>query len=148
MVEASSGVLCKAAAVYQREWCANSFEEDLALHLEHAYVISTPDLFMMGRPIDRWEDNEQLIFDIAFRFPRPNCWLVWLCAGDISLALKMAPFRLPWVAFQRNNRLRYHEFDRLYDKLSARAHTGSDPFLQGLAQGSQASTASVSDNRC
>src|SRR5689334_6772592 len=45
----------QAAAVYEREPCARTFEEDLYLHLMHGTVISTPEVFAMVRPVfSRW----------------------------------------------------------------------------------------------
>ncbi len=118
--------LAKAAAVYRQEWCANTFEEDLCWHLEHGYVFSTPTCFLMG-----YQSNDT--------------WHVSLCAGDLLEALSLMPYRLPWVRFERNNKLRYYKTERLYEQI-ARLYPRDNPLLQRWRECSQANSASGGSN--
>lgn len=108
----------KAADVYRNEWCARSFKEDLALHLQHGWVISSPRFFAMGRPVSYWSWSDAQILDPSFNPPdEPDCWHIWLLAGDMKEALQFIPFRLPCVSFERKNVLKMYSFDRLTGKL-------------------------------
>ncbi len=110
----------QAAAVYQREACARSFKNDLAAHLVTGYVISTPDVFVMARPVDRWADPE-LIVDPFHQFSREesDCWHVYLCAGDWRAALAFLPYDLAWMSWERSNRLRFRELRGLRQKVES-----------------------------
>lgn len=100
----------QAAAVYEREWCAGSFREDLEAHLLHGYVHSTPQAFVMARPVDS-RAEEALILDPWHAFPRAqqDAWLIWLAAGDLAPFLRLFPYELPRLGWQKRNRLRWHE---------------------------------------
>src|SRR5215212_4565714 len=96
--------LARAARVYRSEWCRNTFEEDLAWHLENGYVLSTPEAFLMGYP----ESDEE----------HGRYWHVSLMAGHIMAAITLTPYYLPWLAFERRNVLKFYRTDRLYAKLT------------------------------
>lgn len=108
-----------AAGIYESEPCANTFEHDLLAHHQHGYVFSTPESFIMGRPVDKAALIEEIL-DIEFAFPREkhSAWLVWAFAGDIRHALRFLPYRLPWVIFQRKNELRVYPMERFEGFLS------------------------------
>lgn len=106
----------QAAAVYHREECPRSFRQDLEAHLVNprAVVIATGRLFCMARPVSR--DWDQLaITDPNFNSLTcaPDCWHVYLGAGDISEFFTFPHDFLPWVSFERGNRLRIHRYDTL-----------------------------------
>ena len=102
-----------AAAVYEREGCARTFREDLEAHLLHGYVFSTPSCFLMGRPVVKGADPVLIVNPWhVFERERCDCWMVYLCAGDMREAFVFAPYALPWVCWQRKNKLRYHCFER------------------------------------
>lgn len=108
----------KATEVYQREPCARTFVDDLALHLRHGWVISAPGWFIMGRPVCYWAWSNQQILDPSFNPPdEPDCWHVWLAAGDLVQALKFIPFPLPYISFERKNVLKMYSFDKFVSKL-------------------------------
>lgn len=104
----------QAAAVYRREECARTFQEDLEAHMLNGYVFNTPTFFMMGRPVARLADPK-LIVNPWHKFEREacDCWLVYLYAGDLREWLRYVPYRLPWVGFERGNVLRFHRFARI-----------------------------------
>lgn len=102
----------QARAVYDREPCARSFEEDLVAHLLNGYVISTPEVFLMFRDVLRDADPE-VITDPFMTFPVSDfsdCWHVYLAAGDMTQFHRFFPYPLEWVSFERKNRLRFRRF--------------------------------------
>lgn len=108
----------KAADVYRNEWCARSFKEDLALHFQFGWVISSPRFFVMGRPVCRWWESSEIVNPECRVFlDSPDCWHVWLAAGDLKEALKFLPFPLPYISFERKNVLKMYPFDRFVSKL-------------------------------
>ena len=101
-----------AAAVYDREPCARTFEADFFLHLVHGVVVSTPEVFAMVRPVVSTWGIERL------RTPSEtakdgDCWWIWLAAGNVG-SLFAWPFPAKkWVAFERDNTPKFREYDRL-----------------------------------
>ena len=101
--------ILEAAKVYEREICARTFSEDLELHLVSGYVVSTPDIFIMGRPV-KHNAEPALIVDAAHPFARKDwdCWHIYTMAGDIKQCWGYYPFPLPFVSWERNNKLRVY----------------------------------------
>jgi hypothetical protein len=100
-----------AAAVYSREECGASFREDLEAHLLNGYVHSTPTAFVMARPV-RSSADEALILDPWHSFPREeqDAWLVVLAASDLASLLPLFPHPLPFIGWEKRNRLRFSGF--------------------------------------
>ena len=115
----------QAAAVYEREPCARTFEEDLEAHLLHGWVVSTPQFFVMARPVDS-AAQPACIVNPWHRFPPEACdtWHIYLAAGDLRAALAWLPHPLPKIAFERRNILRYYRLESLA-QLIARRHVSS-----------------------
>lgn len=108
----------QAALVYQTEWCARSFKQDLELHLQHGWVVSSPKFFGMARPVAYWNWSNAEILDPSHNpDDEKDCWHIWLLAGDVSEALKFLPFHLPYISFERKNVLKMYSFDRFVSKL-------------------------------
>ncbi len=106
----------QAAAVYSREPCARTFREDMEAHLLNPAAITHADgrLFMLARPVCRdWDYHA--VTDPWFNSltNAPDCWHIYLGAGDISAFFTIPHDPLPWVSFERNNRLRFHRYDIL-----------------------------------
>ena len=95
------------------------FEEELRAHLRWGCVLSTPQAFLMGRPIVK--DAEHILqADPWHRFPpeEVDCWIVWLFAGDLAKVMSMVPYRLPWLAWaRRDGPLRFFRFDTVLAKV-------------------------------
>ena len=108
----------QAREVYNREPCARTFEEDLVAHLENGYVINTPEVFGMFRPVNiDWPEPD--ILDASRRnCIIGNCWHIWIAAGDLSQFMGFLPYPLPFISFERKNRLRYYRFHQMAEKLS------------------------------
>ena len=98
------------------------FDEELRAHLRWGCVLSTPQAFLMGRPIVK--DAEHILqADPWHRFPpeEVDCWLVWLAAGDLSAIWKLVPYPLPWLAWaRREGELRFYPFDSVQAGLAKR----------------------------
>jgi hypothetical protein len=103
----------QAMAVYQKEACARTFDEDLRLHLEHGFVFSTPEFFIMGRPVDS-KASPRLIVDPTVRFLSDrDCWHIYLMAGNCYRAWDIMPWPLPLFSFERRNELRFYPMERI-----------------------------------
>jgi hypothetical protein len=118
----------QAIEAHQRGRGPRSFEEDLVLHLQHGFVFSTPDFFIMGRAVVRTAAPEWIL-DPANPFAREDCdtWLVYLAAGDLGKAWSILPWPLPWLAFERNNDLRFYELARIRRLSTTPDHEESPP---------------------
>ncbi len=110
----------RAAAVYDREPCARTFREDLEAHLLNGYVFSTPETFLMGRVVQR-DADPALIVDPWHRFEAGDCWMVYLSAGCILRDVpRLMPFPLPWLAWERGNKLRFWRTERVLGEIRER----------------------------
>jgi hypothetical protein len=101
----------RARRVYDREYCRRPFEDDVQLHLAHGIVHSDDRLFLLARPVQK-DAPYVLVADPAIQFRDPDCWLVFLAAGDMSHILDLIPYEFPWVAWEIDNKLRYHNLKR------------------------------------
>ncbi|WP_367871828.1 hypothetical protein [Luteolibacter sp. Populi] len=82
-----------------------SFAEVVEAHAGSGYVLVTPEVFLLGRAVNSdWSDAE--LCDPHLWSAEPDCWHVWLLAGDASRAWGLLPYELPWVSFHRRGRLR------------------------------------------
>jgi len=76
--------------------------DDLEAHLLRGVVISTPALFVMGRPVPRGAEVE----DAWRQWPAGECdaWYVWVAVGGLRAAVEAMPWSLPWVGWYRQSR--------------------------------------------
>jgi hypothetical protein len=88
-----------------------NFEEQLGWYLANAYVISSPNTFMMLKPIEERVGDDQWMAD------NPDCWYVHCAVGNLGSIFSHAPFVLPRVAFRRwkakGNPLRVYDWASL-----------------------------------
>ena len=80
------------------------FTADLAAHLlPGGVVVSTPEFFVMARPVRRDAADDDLL-NACHRWEDPDAWMVWLAAGDLRAAMAMLwPLfggGKSWLAFQ------------------------------------------------
>lgn len=89
-------------ALYRRIPCERTFEYDCELHRATGYVIDLPDIFLMGRGVDRIA-NIQEIADphCVFHEEQQDCWHIYAFAGDARRIWEVMPYPLPWVCWQR-----------------------------------------------
>ena len=103
----------KAAVVYQSEPCAHSFHSDLIWYHENGFVFSTPNYFIMARPVDTEAHENDIVGRRIFKLSECDGWLIHCMAGDISRVWEIMPFYLPLLAFQRKNELRVMPFSAM-----------------------------------
>lgn len=103
----------QAADFYLRTGQPRTFREDLEAHLLNGYVFSTPDCFLMARPVSSRADITVLADPFhTFDHDEHDTWLVWLAAGSMVSVKKYLtdpPYALPQVAWARHNRLRFYD---------------------------------------
>jgi hypothetical protein len=104
----------RARLVYLTEPCARPFEEDLQIHLEVGFVFSTPQLFIMGRPVDRGA-HDRYIVDPIYQFDKmkQDCWHIYLAVGPLRDFFRYMPYWLPYMSWERLNMLRRYDAKRL-----------------------------------
>lgn len=106
----------QAAAVYDREYCARSFSEDVEAHFSTGIVISTPTLFCLAREV--WRGSlPELVLDPWVKFEGGDCWHVYLFAGNLVELFGHCTEPKEWVAFERNNVLRFYRFQSIRRKI-------------------------------
>jgi hypothetical protein len=104
----------QAMRVYTQERCARTFNEDLISHLMHGFVFSTPEYFIMGRPVVSTEDRAEIVNpEVTWPRERCDCWHIHLMAGDTRPAWSIMPWPLPLFSFERRNDLRFYPVERI-----------------------------------
>jgi len=115
----------KVSALYT-ETSPRSFAEDLTAHLHCGYVFSTPEYFMMARPVCSGATQES-VNNVWLTFPPAfwDAWYVYAFAlrddqglhGLVKKLLTHMPFYLPLVAWERSGSfLTFHSTDKLFTK--------------------------------
>lgn len=110
-------------------YTANSprtFEEDVAAHLNHGYLFSTPEYFLMARPVYSEATQEQM--NNVWQTFHPTLWDTWYIyafavrddsglAGLVKKLLRHMPFFLPLLAWERSGQpLEFFSTRKLYYK--------------------------------
>lgn len=106
----------KAQRVYLVGQSARTFHIDLWLHLERGWVFSNPRLFAMGRPVVRGWTYQQLT-DPCCDAKNPDCWWVFLAAGSLLEIVKLLPYPLPFVGWERDGAVKIWELNQLLTHL-------------------------------
>lgn len=110
----------RAKRVFESEPSQYTFEEALKVHLmlDHCYVFKTNAMIAFGRPVDK-HASRQSIIDPFFSFARGDidAWFIYLFVGKMIDLLRVVPYPLPHIIFERKNDLRYYETKALIDKL-------------------------------
>lgn len=98
----------RAAALYSSE---QAFLADLYAHLTHGYVLSTPRVFAMFRPVQSdW--TPERINDLTVTAPDGDGWLIWCLAGD-PLEMMGILTQKKFIAYAREGVLSWRNHDRL-----------------------------------
>ncbi len=92
-------------------------ERHLIRSLPQGRTIETPQCCLWGFPIRLTPRLLKHGTVTIHHEPDPDCWMVWLCTGDLESVLHLIPYPLPYVAFARDNRLRGYSFEKLTRKL-------------------------------
>jgi hypothetical protein len=94
-----------------------TFRQDIMAYAVFGYVIARPDLFVMGRPVCRDADPD----DIAtpwVHFDKPDSWLIYAFSGSSRNMLDFIPYPLQWIGFQRRgNPLKFNDYNRFLQLL-------------------------------
>lgn len=99
--------------VWLEEECERTFDQELgALLRSGGWVFSTPEIFMMGRPVLRCAPVESIL-NPNVRFWNYDTWMVHGAAGNLRRFFDYEPVPLPWIAFQRRNVLRFWPRERI-----------------------------------
>ena len=99
----------QARAIYDREPCRRTFNEDLELHLMNGLVFSTSEFFLMGRAVPRGASPADIVDPaVVFAPSLCDCWQVHVLAGDGKAAWSILPYPMQWMGFERNNRLKFY----------------------------------------
>lgn len=118
------------AELYEVYDVGRTFDEDIAAHISNGYVFSTPEFFLMGRPVDRFADMKS-IDDPWYPFPmeRQNTWLVYAFAGHSQNLLTFMPYPLTWLAWQRRgNPLRIYDLQQAKRICASMTRSGTTLF--------------------
>ena len=91
--------------------CETTLNDDLRYYLTRGYVYSGEDTFIMARPITR--RYAQFVLDERFTYkPKEyDTWFCYLAVGKLERFLELAPFKLQWILFHRQEK---DEKDRWY----------------------------------
>ena len=93
-----------------------SFSQDVESHFKNGVILSSPEYFLMARPVEVGWPLEKML-DCSQVSPGGNCWFVWAVAGDWRKAAHDGildhGFK-PWLAFERRGKPRLIEAARLF----------------------------------
>lgn len=106
--------LARKAWDSQPRWL--DFNYALWCHLENGVAISTPNVFLLARPV--WKDAPyEQIDDPGHIFERPDCWFIYAAASTSPESLRQflacEPFPLPFFGWYRRDRLRFISREKL-----------------------------------
>ena len=113
------------AELYRQHAPENSFADDVRAYMAAGYVISTPEVFIMGRAVSRSGTFEQIIDPThEFADEEKDTWLISVFAGQSRNFLQFLPYPLMWLAWsRRNGPLRFYEFDRVIETCARVTHS-------------------------
>ena len=103
---------------YEKEH-GNIFHQVLDLHLLNGYVHSTPDYFIMARPVNMRAPKADIINPhFIFQNNEWNCWFVYFYTGNIKNVFTNMPFSLRYCSFEHRNKLKVHSLAKYQTKLN------------------------------
>ena len=101
-----------------------SFAKLLLHYMRHGHVWNSEDVFLMAQPVRIIGDrgSEELVY--CEKGKGANCWFVGVGAGARGIRdfMDLAPFKLPYVAWQRRNLERLHIWS--WDKFNRKVKNG------------------------
>ena len=96
--------------LYARNHAVRTPEEDIEIHLEHGYLIKTPDYIVMGKPVVTWMCDEDLK-NPEIECPegvKPDAWYIYCLVGTACNFLSFEPYHLEYVGWHRRGKLRWY----------------------------------------
>lgn len=107
-----------------------SFEQDLALHVQHGYVWSSPRAIVMARLVhSSWPFAD--FADLTRTAPESDAdtWFVYLAAGDLAEFFRVMPFAKDFVCFYRRRSPRFHLLEPLQRRCLSISSSRNRPAL-------------------
>lgn len=92
------------ALQFYNKSCQTTFNEDLRYYLTRGYVYSGEDTFIMARPITRRHVRFVLDEKFTYNSKEYDTWFCYLAVGNLERFLELAPFKLQWVLFHRQEK--------------------------------------------
>lgn len=88
--------------IYAKQGAEEPFANYVIEHAKSGFVYSTPDFFVMGRPVLRSAAPE-LIRDARHVFRREECdaWFIHAAAGNMPKMWAITPWPLGWIGWTR-----------------------------------------------
>jgi hypothetical protein len=81
------------------------FELELEAHFDCGYVVSTPKVFAMARPVrSDWSAEKLRNPFLVEPLETADCWFIWALAGDLAVAARWLPCELPLLVFARRGK--------------------------------------------
>lgn len=108
--------IARAARVFIEEPSAVDFQDVLASHLLYGYVYSTPESFIMARPVNINALHEEIL-DPNADFDSPNAWFIYAAAGTLESFLAIEPYPLPFFGWEKRNRIRFWQRERVINAI-------------------------------
>lgn len=111
------------------------WEDVLSAHLIAGYVVSTPEVFLLFRPVD--SRANPIEFDCPWvTYSKPDQWHIYLAAGELSQFEQWIPPIYDRISAVRKNRL------RVWDRADMRGK------IVSLDHGRQAEKSEHRSNQC
>jgi hypothetical protein len=102
-------------------------------HFRVGVVISTDEVFMLARPVDLSAHHRDFD-DPSITYSNPNCWHVYLAAGNLARMSDLLPNDLPFVSYVRKNSLRHKRRKKIDCKVT-NLHYGRKTESKGSRKG-------------
>lgn len=110
----------RARRIFTQGIIGVSFEDALQAHLQHGFVFSRPDVFLLLRPVRHDADPLQIIDPWHVFKGNVDCWHIYALAGNMQRAWEFCPCELPWISYERQingrNCLHIRAFCTMLDK--------------------------------
>lgn len=91
---------------------------DIAMYMEHGYVLKTPTSFLLGKAVNIDDGNPVNQWDVK----NPNAWFVQTAVGEnhIKDFINFIPYPLPYVGWKRdikNQGVKWFKYDSIIRRL-------------------------------
>ncbi len=87
--------------VYAKNPQQRTFEFYLVWHIHHGFVFSTPDYFVMGRPVDTVDFDPNAAELRVYRDQDANAFYIHAMAGKMPRLWDIMPYPLPKIGWER-----------------------------------------------
>ena len=109
-------ILKKAHLMYNK--LGTDMFRDIAMYMEHGYVLKTPTSFLLGKAVNIDDGNPVNQWNVK----NPNAWFVQTAVGEnhIKDFINFIPYPLPYVGWKRdikNRGVKYFKYDSIIRRL-------------------------------